>query len=120
MSTVNKREKLNLRSRAKNTRETFLYYNPEIVGNSFTFRKYCDRDHRGGTISGFNVSISVSDLEIIGPPEIATTTSWVSCTMTSREMISPKDGFIHGIRMSLELPAHRGSKWELHTMKALL
>ena len=51
LSTVNKREKLNLRSRAKNTRGTFLYYNPKIVGNSFTFRKYCDRDHRGGTIS---------------------------------------------------------------------
>ena len=76
LSTVNQREKLNLRSRAKNIKETYLYYNPEIVGNSFTFRKYRDRDHRGGTISGFNVSISVSNLEIIGPPKIATTTSW--------------------------------------------
>ena len=120
LSTVNQREKLNLRSRAKNIKETYLYYNPEIVGNSFTFRKYRDKDHRGGTTSGFNVSISVSDLETIGPPEIATTTSWLSCTMTSQEMISPKDGFIHSIRMSLELPAHRGSKWELHTMKALV
>ena len=119
--TASKSQKLNLRSRSKTiqTRQV-LFYNPKKVGQSYQFRKYSDADHRGKSCLGFNVSIYTSSLDVLGPDDIATTTSWLSPTMTSREMIALKDGYIHSIRLSLDLPANGDIKWELHTMKVAM
>ena len=52
-----------------------MFYNPKKVGQSYQFRKYSDADHRGKSCLGFNVSIYTSSLDVLGPDDIATTTS---------------------------------------------